>query len=352
MNKLTDPDTIKFTNLLNTFSLEKFVNTSTHRLGNTLDLIITDSQCLEIQDVTIDSSYTLGGDHSVLHFNVLCNIESCVRKPIKYRNFKQVNIPDFNADILMDTNKYLLEANNTNFLSCVNSFNNLYSATVDKHAPIVITLANISNRPPCMDNDFRAARRERRILFKTWKKKPTIENRYNFEQSRLSVDSLAKDKKRSFYQSSIKSSSNSQKELFKICNTLLDTSKTSILPYSENHFILADKFNNYFVEKIEKIRTNLDSDVVSVHSPVDHNISTLSNFNSVSSETLLKQIKSSKIKTSQNDPIPAFLLRTSVELLVPSILHLVNTSLQTGSTDGVYCYTYLEKVWIGSRSSL
>ena len=335
MNKPNDPDAIKFNDLLHTFSLEQFVKASTHKLGNTLDLIITDSQCLDIQDVNIDSSYILGGDHAMVYFSVVCSIDSCVRKQVTYRNYKQVNMTDFNADILTDTNKYLMEADNTDFQSCVNSFNNLYSATVDKHAPIVSTLANISNRPPWMDNEFRAARRERRILFKTWKKKPTLENRENFEQSRISVDLLAKDKKRTFYQNSIKSCSNSQKELFKICNTLLDTSKASVLPYSENHNILADKFNNYFVEKIEKIRCNLDSPVGSVHTPVNNNISTLSSFNLVSSDTLLKQIKSSQIKTSQSDPIPAFLLRKSVELLVPSLLHLVNTSLQTGSTEGL-----------------
>ena len=335
VNKPNDLDTIKFNNLMNTFSVEQFVKTSTHKLGNTLDLIITGSDGLGIKDVNVDSSNILGGDHHMLYFSVLCSIESCVRKQITYRNYKQVNMPDFDADILIDTNKYLMEADNTDFQSCVNLYNNLYSNTVDKHAPIITTLVNISNRPPWMDQEFRAARRERRILFKTWKRESTTENRENFEQSRVSVDLLSKDKKRSFFQDSIRSSTNSQKELFKICSTLLDTSKTSVLPYSENDNILADKFNNYFVEKIEKIRANLDTPVVSLHTPVNNNISTLSSFNLVISETILKQIKSSKIKTSQNDPIPAFLLRSSVELLVPSLLHLVNTSLQTGSTEGL-----------------
>ena len=338
VNKPNDSDTIKFNDLLNTFTVEQYVKTSTHKLGNTLDLILTDPDNLSVQDVNVDSSRILGGDHFMAYFSVLCNVESCVRKQITYRNYKQVNVSDFNADIVIDTNKYLTETDNSDFLSCVNSFNNLYSATVDKHAPIITSLVNTSNRPPWMDHEFRAARRERRQLFRTWSKS-TVENREknreNFEQSRVSVDLLAKEKKRAFIQDSIKSSNNSQKELFKICSTLLDTSKTSVLPYSENDNILANKFNNYFVEKIEKIRANLDAPIVSLHSPVNNTISTLSSFNLVNSETILKQIKSSKIKTSQNDPIPAFLLRTSVELLVPSLLHLVNTSLQTGSTEGL-----------------
>ena len=107
VNKPNDLDTIKFNNLMNTFSVEQFVKTSTHKLGNTLDLIITGSDGLGIKDVNVDSSNILGGDHHMLYFSVLCSIESCVRKQITYRNYKQVNMPDFDADILIDTNKYL-----------------------------------------------------------------------------------------------------------------------------------------------------------------------------------------------------------------------------------------------------
>ena len=76
----------------------------------------------------------------------------------------------------------------------------------------------------------------------------------------------------------------------------MDTSKTSLLPYSENDNILADKFNNYFVEKIVKIRDNLDTPVVSLHTPLNNNITNLCNFSPVDSETILKQIRSSNVE--------------------------------------------------------
>lgn len=345
VNKPNDTDSIKFADLLNTFSLEQCVRvdtpTGTHKLGNTIDLIITDPESLHIRDIEVDSSYILGGDHAMLYFSILCNVDSCVRKQITYRNYKQINMVDFNADILMDTNNYLLESDNSDFESCFNLYNNLYSKTLDKHAPVITTMANISTRPPWMDAEFRAARRERRKLYRTWKDTPITEinkkseTRGHFEQSRASVDILSKDKRRLFIQNSINSCKNAHRELFKIFDTLLDTSKTSLLPYSENDNILADKFNNYFVEKIVKIRDNLDTPVVSLHTPLNNNITNLCNFSPVDSETILKQIRSSKIKTSQSDPIPAFMLKESVELLVPSIVHLVNTSLQTGSTHGL-----------------
>jgi hypothetical protein len=335
MNKTCDQATIKFTDILNTFSLTQFVKSSTHKCGNTLDLIITDPECLTIKDVLVDSSATLGSDHSILYFKILCNIESCVPQQTSYRNFKEVNMPLFHADISSDTNRYLVEADETDFQSCVELFCNLYGCTVDKHAPVVTKLDSTFNRPPWMDSEFVAARRERRILYKKWKKDKTVDNREIFENSRASVNVLSNDKRRSFYQDSIKSSGNSQKELFKICNNLLDTSKKSNLPYSEDYNLLANKFNDYFVEKIEKIRENLDTPVVDIQNTANNNMSTLCSFKTVTAEDILKQINSSKVKTSQNDPIPAFLLKSSINLLVPSFLHLVNSSFRNGSMEGL-----------------
>ena len=335
VNKENHPDTVKFNDILHTFSVNQFVQSSTQKCGNTLDLIITDPDSVILNDIIVDSIDTLNSDHFPIYFKLLCNIESSVKQEISYRNFKNINMPVFHADISNDTDKYLTEADASDFKSCVDLFNNVYGSTVDIHAPVINKVVNTVSRPPWMDSEFVTARRERRILYKRWKRKKTPENRNAFELSRAAVNVLATNKRRAFYQESIKSSENSQKELFKMCNTLLDTNKKSQLPYSEDYNSLANKFNNYFVEKIEKIRDNLDSPVIDVHNLVDNNISTLDSFKPVTAEDILKQVNSSKIKTSQSDPIPAFILRSSVKLMIPSIVHLVNSSMGNGSMEGL-----------------
>ena len=244
-------------------------------------------------------------------------------------------MPLFQADISLCTNKYLSEADSSDFKSCVDLYANIYGDTVNKHAPVISKVVNTVNRPPWMDSEYVALRKQRRILYKKWKKDKTAENSANFIQVRSSVNLLARDKKCVYYQDTIKSSSNSQKELFKVCNRLFDTSNKSQLPFSEDDTYLANRFNNYFVEKIENIRNKLDTSVANVNYSVIKEVSTFNLFKTVTIEDLLKQINSGKVKTSQSDPIPAFLLRSSVRLLAPSILHLVNTSLATGSMDGM-----------------
>ena len=67
----------------------------------------------------------------------------------------------------------------------------------------------------------------------------------------------------------------------------------------------------------------------------NNNISTLSSFRSVTVADVQKQVESMKIKTCPRDPIPAALLKTSTDTLIPCYVELINTSLSTGSMDGL-----------------
>lgn len=336
VNKSNDPNTIKFIDVLNTFSLLQYVTSSTHRCGNTLDLIITDQDGISINDVVVDSINRLGSDHSIIYFNVLCNIESSTKKEITFRDFKKVNMSSFQNDISSGTNKYLTEADGTNFKSCVNLYCDIFSDTVNKHAPIVTKLVHTVTRPPWMDSEYVDLRKQRRILYKKWKKDKTPENRANFEKLRSDARVQANEKRCNYYQDSIKSSGGSQKELFRVFNSLIDGNKKSQLPFCEDTKVLASKFNNYFIQKIENIRHNLDTPVVNINSVGNNAVNSMFNsFKVVTMEDLQKQIKCGKIKTSQTDPLPAYLLRSSIEQLAPSMLHLVNTSLATGSMEGM-----------------
>ena len=71
-NKSADQSTIKFCDVLNTFSLSQSVHDPTHRLGNTLDLVMHDPENVNVCNVTVDSSDSTEGisDHFVVHFDV------------------------------------------------------------------------------------------------------------------------------------------------------------------------------------------------------------------------------------------------------------------------------------------
>ena len=342
-NKVDDPSIVKFNNILDTFSLCPAITGPTHNKGNTLDLILYDKDCNNVSNVLVDKTDT-DCDHYMIGFDICVELKSVDKKEISYRNFKDIDLNHFQSDLLDATDTFLNNADCNDFHSSLSTFQNIFTDTVTKHAPLMTKTVTASNRPPWMDKEFLDARKERRKLYKKWKTSRSNEtpevirlNRVAFEQQRSSVERLSKDKRSSYIQSSITQSSNCQKELSKITNNLLDSDKQSVLPYTENPEQLANNFNNFFVEKIETIRNNIVPPINSVvhEKPEINTNSHFSTFKHVSESELSKQIRSTKIKTCQRDSIPARLLKSSIEYILPCLAILVNISLSLGSMDGL-----------------
>ena len=338
VNKLADSTTIKFQDVLKTFSLNQSVNTATHKYGNTLDLILHDPECININNVHVDSTLTLKSDHFPIHFDVEQQISCSEQKSVEYRNVKDVVIEDLNADLTIDSQTFVQNADGNNFQASLDLYNNMFGSTINKHAPLTTKTLQDNNRPPWMDTEFLDARKKRRQLYKKWKKSRSDEDREEFVHSRSYVNQLSFEKRRSFYQNSISNSNNSQKDLYKVTNSLLDRNTKSVLPHTENPTSLANKFNNFFIEKIENIRNNLVApNDYSVQRTVINNVNvpSFSTFKPVSSEEVQKMISARKIKTCPRDPIPAFLLRSSIMCIITSLVFLINVSLSIGSMEGL-----------------
>ena len=94
---------------------------------------------------------------------------------------------------------------------------------------------------------------------------------------------------------------------------------------------LAEKFANYFVEKIVTIRNGLQSEAqVSGENEADYSLeSVLSSFTPATEEEISKFIRRSASKSCDLDPIPTWLLKLCLDSLLPVITHIVNLSLTT-----------------------
>ena len=75
---------------------------------------------------------------------------------------------------------------------------------------------------------------------------------------------------------------NDTKKLYKIVNNILGTTNEKPLPPSDDMSKLADEFANYFIDKIQKIREQLDS--YDKYMPWHKEIPSLSQFNPITSE--------------------------------------------------------------------
>ena len=102
---------------------------------------------------------------------------------------------------------------------------------------------------------------------------------------------------------------------------------------------VADKFNNFFTEKIEKIRSGLEAHQ-SYTTTNDYNTDNftgtpLTKFDPATLPELKEVLTESTIKTSSNDPLPLDVTKENMDILLPHILNIVNLSLSSGSIDGL-----------------
>ena len=128
---------------------------------------------------------------------------------------------------------------------------------------------------------------------------------------------------------------NDQKTLFTVANELLDRKKVRTLPEHEDPVLLANEFNKYYIEKIEKIRQLIPSIEENVIKPKQFQGICLEMFDPTTVKELEEIIGEFGIKTSTEDPIPRNILKMIIRDAVPTLVTLGNLSLSTGSMDGV-----------------
>ena len=121
-----------------------------------------------------------------------------------------------------------------------------------------------------------------------------------------------------------------QRILFQTIDKLLHRKNDVVLPTSSSDEHLAERFADYFINKITTIHTNLlRSDAVFLHQPAGTE-SELFEFYPISAKSVEAIIRSSPSKCCCLDPLPTWLLKEHLHLLLPSITSIVNMSL--GST--------------------
>ena len=249
-----------------------------------------------------------------------------------YRKLKDVDMHTFKQELQVACSS--LDYSQP-FESVITTYDDLSRKIVDRHAP-VLSKARKAQNPPWIDQEFRKNRALRCKAERDWRKNRTEENRIKYiEQKRLCIE-MSITKRTVYYSEMVQGSLNCQKSLFKIANELLDKSSEKVLPAHVDSRKLANDFNDYYVDKVKKIRDSIpqEIDIPNYYSrPFKGNI--MYKFRETTELEVEKLIKDHGIKTSAEDPIPSKLLISSLDILLPVLTKMVNKSLSEGCIDGV-----------------
>ena len=136
------------------------------------------------------------------------------------------------------------------------------------------------------------------------------------------------DTKQKYYSDKIMECAGDAKMLHSITNKLMIDQHTQQLPHDDDDTHLANRFCDYFTQKIDIIRnsftlTTETEEILSRDIKFDH-------FRSVFTDEIRKIITAYNSKSCELDQIPTWLLKLCVSELLPLLTSIINTSFESG----------------------
>jgi exonuclease III len=320
-------------------NLKQHVNHQTHVNGNILDLILSLPDSSFITSVEVRDGIS---DHDSVFFTLqLFNSASVTPQFVTSRAYHKINEATFEEDILAKLS-FPIFSHVISFLSQQNSSDSDHQGDCDYlfhlYDSILVDIVN-DNAPaqiqrksqktcPWWSSQLRKLRCELRRAEKKWRTHKSTIHLDIFRACKSRYHEALKGVKARWLRNNIRKCADSPKRLWSLLNTAVGRKLTPSLPHCSSHEELALKFNLFFIDKVDGLRNTLNS--LSPPTIREHqNSSNLSIFSNFSEKLLEKIIMSSPTKSDIVDPLPSWLLKRYLRVLLPVLTSLINFSLST-----------------------
>ena len=139
----------------------------------------------------------------------------------------------------------------------------------------------------------------------------------------------AHTKKKQYFKKLIEKSNSNPKALFNLVNKELDRKQGKHLPdFTEDMTELANQFNNFFIEKIDTIRSEIPPSMMYHTSQNNATQRFLTEFELTNINEIKEVLNEGGFKCSPADPLPSKLFKDHANILLPILVKLANCSLQ------------------------
>ena len=321
--------------ITDSYGLKQLVKVPTHQCGGTLDLVFDNSNL--ILESSLKALNCNWSDHLPVTFSTQqLEPNRKVDKTIWTRSLKAIDLDALSFDLIDFISDFTLSE--TFEASCMKFFSGSKNI-LDMHAPLKEKTISFMEHAPWFDSEYKDLRKLRRKAEK--KRNEDDRNQILYEEIRAETSIMANLKKQQYYSSLLDKNKHDTNLIFNIVNKELDRKQQSPLPATDDIPKLCSKFNEYFKNKILKIREKFPVSDLSTYenylsdSTVKEDTSYLSTFVPCTVEELKDIIKNSGIKCSPSDFLPTDLLKDNISNMLPVLCQLVNQSLETGCFDGL-----------------
>ena len=156
-----------------------------------------------------------------------------------------------------------------------------------------------------------------------------------FNKLKKDVEKCVRMSRNAFFRNGLSKSKGDKRESFKILNDMLGERKSNPLPDFTCEEELCNDFEKYFISKVNNVRNSISHMTFpdNIQPCKETPLSTIRNFNSfslVSKSDFRNILRSLTNKHCELDIIPTPLFKSCSEELMEYLLHIINTSLQSG----------------------
>ncbi len=336
------PESSKFLTTLSSADLYQFVSGPTHTHGHTLDLVIARHGDDLVRDCVIHEN--LMSDHHAIHFELNRESSAPPRTRSVRRDFRSMDADEFRND-LKDNLKPILQLHNVH--DQVEFYNLTIKKVLDIHCPLHVLNRPLRPRAPWYNNAIHVARKIKRRFERRWRKTKLDSHRQAYQSQLTVLAHLIQTAKAAYFKEKLATSNT--KDMYRTVHKLLNNDITKY-PTASSMINLCNNFCHFFTDKIVKIRSELDCtfNVEFVTSKYqDSNIPSdivLSQFDIVDDQEIHRIISGSPNKYCSLDPLPTWLLKANIHVLVPYITHIVNSSFSTGTFPRSLCQAIITPI--------
>ena len=189
---------------------------------------------------------------------------------------------------------------------------------------------------PWYSDTIKREKAKRRKLERIWRKDKLAIHRGLYVEQCARVNTLIHESKNQFYANVIDENATDQRVLFSAIGKMLNLKTEKKLPSHDNECDLANRFAEFFSEKVQRIRTSLPptTNATCVDTDMAHNNTRveLSEFSPTSVNELSSLLKFISKKSCSLDPIPATVMKACYDTLLPEITDIVSLSLENAIT--------------------
>ena len=132
------------------WGLSQLINQPTHKLGNTLDLLLTDCPDIISGVKVLESSEFINSDHSAITFTIKTKVPRLSSKKRKIYNYNKADWNSINSDLRYTNWNSLLDAHDPD--TAWLRFKHIFHRFKTKHIPLISTKNKCG--PPWFDSDI------------------------------------------------------------------------------------------------------------------------------------------------------------------------------------------------------